>query len=218
MILSFETATNICSVSLKTPEGGIYEKRVEKKGSHSELLFQYVKELREEHHFKLEDLHAVLVSTGPGSYTGLRIAASAVKGMLFDTQVEVFAGNTLAGFAECLPDGITHAVINARRKHLYHQMFEKKEGLKPLTASRILELGQVEELLNPGDQIIGTGVDRLSTDKCKGLEMADSSQISSKGLIQLFESNDREKYFAKTTAEQLESNYLNTGQVNDSAI
>lgn len=124
MILAFETATNICSVSFQDDGGEIHEKRTERKGSHSELLFLYVRELMKEHDFSIADLDAALVSTGPGSYTGLRIAASAVKGMLFGLNVDVYAGNTLAGFAQSAGEGTVHAVINARRKHLYHQKFE----------------------------------------------------------------------------------------------
>jgi tRNA threonylcarbamoyl adenosine modification protein YeaZ len=127
-ILAIETATNICSVCFQDETGEVHEKRTERKGSHSELLFLFVKELKTEHSFEFSDLDAVLVSTGPGSYTGLRIAASAVKGMFFGLDVAIYAGNTLAGFAQSLEKGTVHAVINARRKHLYHQQF-KKDGI-----------------------------------------------------------------------------------------
>ncbi|WP_409029096.1 tRNA (adenosine(37)-N6)-threonylcarbamoyltransferase complex dimerization subunit type 1 TsaB [Gracilimonas sediminicola] len=140
MILAFETATNICSVSFQDDGGEIHEKRTERKGSHSELLFLYVRELMKEHDFSIADLDAALVSTGPGSYTGLRIAASAVKGMLFGLNVDVYAGNTLAGFAQSAGEGTVHAVINARRKHLYHQKFEVGESLQLLPGQKFLSL------------------------------------------------------------------------------
>jgi tRNA threonylcarbamoyl adenosine modification protein YeaZ len=215
MILAFETATNICSVTFQDKEGKLHEKRTERKGSHSELLFIYVRELMNEHHFKMADLDAVLVSTGPGSYTGLRIAASGVKGMLFGLDTDIYAGNTLAGFAQSAGTGTIHSVINARRKHLYHQQFEGSEGLKAASDSEILELTDIEKMLKPGDKIIGTGIDRLDANGLEGVKIFDSTQISANALVALFNSDSVSGFFTKTTAEELESNYLTSSQVNN---
>ncbi|MAL17705.1 MAG: tRNA (adenosine(37)-N6)-threonylcarbamoyltransferase complex dimerization subunit type 1 TsaB [Balneola sp.] len=219
MILAFETATNICSVSFQNNAGEVFEKRTERKGSHSELLFLYVRELMQEHQFKMADLDTVLVSTGPGSYTGLRIAASAIKGMFFGLDVDIYSGNTLAGFAQAVGEGKIHAVINARRKHLYHQLFSfNNEGLKAVSDSRILELVEIEELLKPGEKIIGTGIDRLDKKRLEELTIIDSGQITSKSLVTLFESTTKDDFFEKTTAEELESNYLTSSQVNNTSV
>ncbi|MBO6587022.1 MAG: tRNA (adenosine(37)-N6)-threonylcarbamoyltransferase complex dimerization subunit type 1 TsaB [Gracilimonas sp.] len=218
MILAFETATNICSVSFQDDGGEIHEKRTERKGSHSELLFLYVRELMKEHDFSIADLDAALVSTGPGSYTGLRIAASAVKGMLFGLNVDVYAGNTLAGFAQSAGEGTVHAVINARRKHLYHQKFEVGGKLTASSGSEILELTEIEPMLNSGEKIIGTGIGRLHKDKLEGLEVLETTNISANALIALFNSSSGKQFFKKTTAEELESNYLSSSQVNNTSV
>lgn len=219
MILAIETATQICSVSFQDKEGQIHEKRTERKGSHSELLFIFIRELMEEHHFGIQDLDKVLVSSGPGSYTGLRIAASAVKGMLFGMNVKIFAANTLAGFAESADDGTIHAVINARRNHLYHQIFEMKEGkLSIKSDSKILELDEINDQLRKGESIIGTGIHRLDDNIISGLKVLDNSFITATNLIHLFDKNFDNKFFSKTTAEKLESNYLSSSQVNNSSI
>ena len=69
----------------------------------------------------------VLLGAGPGSYTGLRVAASAVKGLLFGQDVTLFGVNTLAGFAagmnEFTGDQNVHVIIDARRTHVYTQSF-----------------------------------------------------------------------------------------------
>lgn len=218
MILAIETSTNICSVSFQDSEGHIYEKRTERKGSHSELLFIFIRELMNEHNFSIGDLDAVLVSSGPGSYTGLRIAASAVKGMLFGTEVQIFNGNTLAGFAQAAENGRVHAVINARRKHLYYQRFNKNDKLVAEIGSGILELETINDHLNPGDQIIGTGINRLDSEKLDKLTILDESNISADQLIYLFNSTSKNDFFKETTAEELESNYLSSSQVNDTKI
>jgi tRNA threonylcarbamoyl adenosine modification protein YeaZ len=219
MILAIETATHICSVSFQDSNGFIHEKRTERKGSHSELLFIFIRELMNEHQFKMQDLDSLLVSSGPGSYTGLRIAASAVKGMLFGLDVDIFAANTLAGFSQAIKEGKVHAVINARRNHLYHQSFEKKNDiLNPISESKILELDEINSKLNEGDFIIGTGIERLDEEKLNGLKMLDEAGITAGNLISLFEGKSFDKYFIKTTAEKLESNYLSSSQVNNSKV
>lgn len=218
MILAVETATNICSIAFQNAQGEIFEKRTERKGSHSELLFIFIRELKEEHAFQLKDLDAVLVSSGPGSYTGLRIAASAVKGMFFGLNVKIYAGNTLAGFAGAAEEGRVHAVINARRKHLYHQEFKKGKKLEVLSESKILELDEINEMIKPGDQIIGTGVERLDTQKLEKLTILEASKISARQLIHLFNNPSKEDYFTETTAEELESNYLTSSQVNNTKV
>lgn len=218
MILAVETSTNICSVSFQDEKGQIFEKRTERKGSHSELLFIFIRELMGEQEFKIEDLDAVLVSSGPGSYTGLRISASAIKGMLFGLDVEIYAGNTLAGFAQSAETGTVHAVINARRKHLYHQQFEKGERLTPTTDSEILEIAKINAMLKEGDQIIGTGIDRLEEEKRAKLINLGEANISGSNLIHLFNSSYGDEYFKKTKAEELESNYLSSSQVNNTKV
>ncbi|MBD3615233.1 MAG: tRNA (adenosine(37)-N6)-threonylcarbamoyltransferase complex dimerization subunit type 1 TsaB [Gracilimonas sp.] len=218
MILAIETATNICSVCFQDSEGKVYEKRTERKGSHSELLFLFIRELMKEYSFKMSDLDAVLVSTGPGSYTGLRIAASAVKGMLFGVNVDVYAANTLAGFAQSAKEGNIHAVINARRKHLYYQEFKKDNVLSAVSESQILEISEIQEKLSPGDYIIGTGIERLDAKKMEEVKIMDSTVITSKTLISLFNGDEKEYFFAKTTAEELESNYLSSSQVNNTSL
>ncbi len=85
MILALETATNVCSVVFRDDDGLMHEKRIEKRGTHSEQLFLFIEDLMDEHGFFISALEAVLVSEGPGSYTGLRISASAVKGLLFQS-------------------------------------------------------------------------------------------------------------------------------------
>ncbi|MEX0721310.1 MAG: tRNA (adenosine(37)-N6)-threonylcarbamoyltransferase complex dimerization subunit type 1 TsaB [Balneolaceae bacterium] len=227
MILSLETATNICSVSFLDAEGNIHEKRLERRGSHSEYLFLFIRELMAENNFQINDLDAVLVSNGPGSYTGLRIVASAVKGLLFAHNVDLYAANTLAGFAvggiellkrRLVPgdqffENSIHAVINARRSHLYHQQFMFKDKLEAGTQSQILDLSDVEKMIKPGDIIVGTGIERLSESSRKETNQVGLKAITADSLIKLFSSDSREAFFIKTTAEKLESNYISSSQV-----
>lgn len=243
MKLALETSTDICSVAFQDKSGEIFEKRMQRKGSHSEYVFLFIRELMEEHNFEIEDLEAVLVSNGPGSYTGLRIAASAVKGLLFGTDVKVFAGNTLAGFAYGVakrtletnqnqqatsneqpassneqPAKTIHAIINARRKHLYHQRFEFDGTLKAESSPEIIELTEVEEQLHPKHMLVGTGMERLSEDLREKIKEFGLDSISATPLIQLFNTDEGMGFFRETSAEELESNYISSSQVNNTRV
>ena len=70
---------------------------------HSKKLVLYIGELLEEASGSAEQgigsLKKVIISNGPGSYTGLRIAGSALRGILFNRKVELWAASTLAGIA-----------------------------------------------------------------------------------------------------------------------
>ena len=219
-ILAFETSTDVCSVSYQDDEGVIFEKRTQGRSVHSDHVFLFTQELMQEHDFKIWELNTVLVSNGPGSYTGLRIAASAVKGMLFGTKVNLFEANTLAGFAQSVIDKAgtepVHAIIDARRTHVYHQAFSKGENPEPLGTPAVKELMELEAELIPGSVIVGTGIGRISEAALQGVKVFGSDAITASSLITLFNAQPDSGYFKKTTLEELNPNYLTSNQVNNS--
>jgi len=218
MILAIETATNVCSVSFKDSNGEISEKRVAKRGVHSEKLFLFIEELMEEHHFSVSDLHALLISEGPGSYTGLRIGASAVKGLLFQTDIPLFSINTLASFAveasrkTSSTQQRIHSIIDARRVHVYHQQFQYDDILKAVDKVEVMPIEKFEGIVKEDDIIIGTGLKRLSEnirDKTRTFGM---ESITAKSLIMLFE--DGLKAFCKQVEpETFDPKYYTSNQV-----
>jgi len=219
MILAIETSTRVCSVVFGNDDGTQIEKRTAIRGKHSEKLFVFIEELVQEHDFGIEDLEAVLVSEGPGSYTGLRISASAVKGLLFQTDVPLYGVNTLLGFARTALEEVKesrriHAVIDARRIHLYHQEFEVKNGtLKARSNVGILPLETISQRLNKGHTIIGTGMERLDKGLLQGLQIMDYSYISAKSLVQIYNEPQHRSFIEQVNPEQYEPKYYTTGQV-----
>lgn len=165
-ILSFETATPVCSVALLQPDGTIIHRHAKGNGVHSELIFVFTNELLVEAGLAVDDLGGVIVSAGPGSYTGLRVAASAVKGLLFMTEIPLYAYHTLGGFAlGALQDnrfGTADTVMDARRNHLYHQIWKlDDDGIRPESEVTLMELEAIQELRNSGRLVVGTGLERL---------------------------------------------------------
>lgn len=220
MILAYETATDICSVSFQNNKGEIFEKRIQGRSVHSDNLFLFTQELLIEHSFSIEELDAVLVSNGPGSYTGLRIAASSIKGILFGLEVPLFQVNTLAGFAQNVvdkvKDGSIHSIIDARRTHVYHQSFKNKEGLVKKSEISLQEISDFEAELITGDIIVGTGIQRLSEKARSITQTFDAEVISASNLILLYNSSPDSEYLKQTTPENLNPNYISSNQVNNS--
>lgn len=219
MILAIETATRVCSVALLDREGQVHERRTEERGEHSEKLFLFIEELLDQYSFIPGELDAMLVSEGPGSYTGLRIGASAVKGLLFNSRVPLYAVNTLAGFARaaCDPEMDScrvHAVIDARRVHLYHQLFEW-DGTR-ISAKKertILPIDKVNPIIREGDWVIGTGTDRLDLSQTHSVHTLDYTKISAVSLLHLFREKDSGRFLRKTAPEAFDPVYLGSGQV-----
>ena len=217
--LAFETSTDVCSVSFQNAEGEIFEKRIQGRSVHSDHLFLYTKELMKKHGFKISELDTVLVSNGPGSYTGLRIAASSVKGMLFGTEVDLYEVNTLAGFAQSVlkeAEDTIHAIIDARRTHVYHQAFKAGENLEPVGLASVKEIADLETELKAGDVVIGTGQSRISEGVFEGVKIFGAELITASSIIQLYNAQSDSEFFRKTTLEELNPNYITSNQVNNS--
>lgn len=219
MQLALETSTNICSVAFKDRKGEVHEKRTEVRGSHSEKLFLFIDELLKEHAVSLKELDSVIVSEGPGSYTGLRISASAVKGLLFDSDIRLFAVNTLAGFAMSAIKASSklhtiHSIIDARRVHVYHQQFENSSGkLESADSVEVIPIKEFQNKLQDGDAVIGTGLKRIDTDALRIVEVFDHSFISAVSLLKLFEDDTENKFVKEVDPRQFEPKYYTSNQV-----
>ncbi|NGP89276.1 tRNA (adenosine(37)-N6)-threonylcarbamoyltransferase complex dimerization subunit type 1 TsaB [Aliifodinibius halophilus] len=216
--MAIETATNVCSVAFCDDDRSIYEQRIEERGTHSETLFQFIDKLKQEHDFTITDLEAVLISQGPGSYTGLRIGASAVKGLLFQTEVPLYGVNTLASFAmravQQNPNAKKiHSVIDARRVHLYHQQFDYKDEL--LTTNdevEVIPIEAVENMVRKDDIIIGTGLERIDKQVKEKASNYGPEELTAESLILLYQSKF-EDFFEEVNPASFDPKYYTSNQV-----
>ena len=218
MQLALDTSTNICSVAFRDEKGRVHEKRTEVRGSHSEQLFLFIDELKKEHGFEVADLESVIVSEGPGSYTGLRISASAVKGLLFQQQTPLLAANTLASFAASVAVQneieTIHSIIDARRVHVYHQQFEIAEDkLKALTEVKVRPIDDLGQMLQDGDVIVGTGINRLDEEIVAKAKAFGASHISAKSLFNLHDMDEADEFVKAVDVESFDPKYYSSNQV-----
>lgn len=126
-ILNIETATKNCSVSLTKNGQTIALREIAEQGySHAEKLHVFIEEIIREAGILFNDLSAVAVSQGPGSYTGLRIGVSTAKGLCYSLNIPLISIDTLTSLASKvkIEKGIIIPMIDARRMEVYSAIFD----------------------------------------------------------------------------------------------
>jgi tRNA threonylcarbamoyladenosine biosynthesis protein TsaB len=164
--LYLETSTTNCSVCLANDAEIVYFKEENDKNySHSEKLHVFIKEALETAQLTANDLDAVVVGKGPGSYTGLRIGVSAAKGLCFAADTELLAIESLEILARAIAvaDGIIVPLLDARRMEVYSAVFDTNyHQIRETRAEIITEASFAEELAKGKVHFIGNGAE-----KCK---------------------------------------------------
>lgn len=136
-IIHIETSTEVCSVALSS-DGVVKFQRQDFEGpSHAALLGGFVEEAVKYARENDIALHAIAVSSGPGSYTGLRIGVSEAKGLCFGMNLPLIAVSTLellcctAMFrVDVEDDALICPMIDARRMEVYAAVYD--ECLQPV--------------------------------------------------------------------------------------
>lgn len=179
LILGIETATKICSVAISRDEKLLALKEIGGEYSHSENLNHFIELACAEAKITLNQLDAIAVSKGPGSYTGLRIGVSTAKGLCYGLDkpliaVDTLKALTLAVFNSLPPiangaDGegkggaLFCPMIDARRMEVYTAIYNSKfELIEPISAKIIDENSFANFLENNKVVFFGDGAE-----KCK---------------------------------------------------
>jgi len=103
---------------------------VNNKKTHSQTLLPMIEGVVEQSELSLDELDAIAVAEGPGSFTGLRIGAATVKGLCLAIDKPVIPVSTLAGLANNIPcqEGIICPIMDARRKQVYTAIYGYSDG------------------------------------------------------------------------------------------
>lgn len=146
LILCIETATKMCSVALFKGEELLSLKEQGGAYSHAENLTVFIEHAVAEVNVSLQQIDAIAISKGPGSYTGLRIGISTVKGLAFALQKPVIAVDTLLSMAslavlEYKGERLYLCpMIDARRMEVYCAIYDMDLNvIKPVSADIITE-------------------------------------------------------------------------------
>ena len=196
LILCIETGTDICSVALARDGEMIALRESDLGHDHARKVGVFTQELLREHDIAPDELDAVAVGKGPGSYTGLRIGVSFAKGLCYALGIPLLSVDSLRSLAACLVEeheaGIAEVedwdntmlcpMIDARRMEVYAELFDTT--LTPqseVVAEVVTDKSFFDvQLLRKRLLIFGSGAE-----KCRGvLEWADFVEIapSARGL------------------------------------
>lgn len=163
-ILSIETATTNCSVSLSKEGKTLFLKEDNSKNySHAESLHVFIDAVLKEAGITSKALDAIAISKGPGSYTGLRIGVSAAKGLCFALDKPLISVPTLEALAHQVDcnDGVIVPMLDARRLEVYAAIFNSNYKEIRETEAQILDENAFVEYLDKGNvYFVGNGVEK----------------------------------------------------------
>ena len=164
-ILSLDSTAIAASVALCDDERLLSLTTVENGNTHSQTLLPLIEQTLARFELCPHDMGLLACSAGPGSFTGVRIGASTVKGLGFGTDIPCIGVSTLEALAYNLIgfDGLICPVMNARRNQVYNALFECRDGaLTRLCDDRAIALADLDcELSKQGSPVylVGDGYD-----------------------------------------------------------
>ncbi len=201
LILSIETSSKNCSVSL-SKDGFLLDIIEENSDSftHAESLHVFCEKIVNQSNLSFSKIDAYAFSEGPGSYTGLRIGAAAIKGFAFCFEKPVILISTMKALAYSYKekDKLLCPLIDSRKGEVYMALYDF--NIKTLIAphSHVISKNSLFEFLNNHKiSFFGTGVEKL-----KGVVSHDNAYFtnnvfpSSKHLIELAHLKYNQKDFA----------------------
>lgn len=165
LILSVETSTDVCSVALHSESKLIGCQRYDLAKSHSSLLASLIQEVVVNADCKISDLSAVAVSAGPGSYTGLRIGVSTVKGIAFAQNIPIIGLDSLdvmyAVYAKFQKkEELAMPMMDARRMEVYCQLRDARGAYILKSKPLIVESDSLSKYKEMPITIFGNGAEK----------------------------------------------------------
>lgn len=163
-LLALDTSSLACTVGVST-EAGVFVKHEEQPREHTQLLVPMIRGVLEEADVDLADLDGIVLGNGPGSFIGMRIAASVAQGLAAGAGLRIAAVSSLAAVAhaEIERGGETVAVAqDAHMQQVYLGLFAaRKNGIATLGVERLQDCTAIAELRElPGCVAAGYGWQR----------------------------------------------------------
>lgn len=192
--LNIETSTTLCSVSVGKNDECVDFSEIDDGVYHAEKLHVLIKELLEKNNLSINEIDVIGISSGPGSYTGLRIGAAAAKTLAYALNVPLIAVSSLQ--TKCM-----HFLNQSKAdKNIVSTMFARNNKIYYAVYSI-----EGEEIQSPSSQII------LDESKKEFLRLYEGFEIIGSGRKLLFGSNDEmldfsasSKYMVKTVFDKFQ--------------
>jgi len=168
-ILHIETATPVCSVALGLNGKPVAVEEADGQNLHASHLNPFIVSVLEKTGIGMADLRAVAVGKGPGSYTGLRIGASAAKGLCYALDIPLVSADTLGGMLQ----GMLHSgraaaydvlfpMIDARRMEVYTAAYDTQGNKLEDTQALIVDQDSFGQYRGKRLMLFGSGADKFA--------------------------------------------------------
>ena len=130
-ILSIDSSGLVASVAVMSDGILVGEYTIHNKKTHSQTLLPMIADMLEMAEVQPEDLDAIAVSAGPGSFTGLRIGASTAKGLAWTLGIPVIPVSSLMGLAANIAQegAVVCPIMDARRNQVYYGIYRISNGV-----------------------------------------------------------------------------------------
>ena len=220
-LLTFESSAKAASTALLS-DGALLAEYTQNSGqTHSRTLMEMAKDMLGNCGLTPQDVDAVAVAAGPGSFTGLRIGVSAAKGLAWARELPCCGVSTLAAMARTAADfqGLVIGAMDARRQQIYHALFRAENGrVTRLTQDCAVSLDELASQLRdmPEDKlVVGDGA-ALCADYLNGAgipcRMADASHRMQSAVGAALCAEELAARGETVTAQGLEPVYLRLSQ------
>ncbi len=175
LILNIDTATEHASICLSKDGELISLKSNPNQKDHAAFIQPAIKEMLQAVGYKLQDIAAIAVSNGPGSYTGLRVGLSTAKGLCYALNKPLLLINTLEIISTAAIQNVNQLstlnsqlptlfcpMIDARRMEVFTAVYDEQlNEIQPPSAMILEENSFVELLLNHNLIFSGSGADKF---------------------------------------------------------
>jgi tRNA threonylcarbamoyladenosine biosynthesis protein TsaB len=191
LLLHIETATTVCSVALSRGSDILAVRELDAGYTHAENLHLFIDQVLKEAQHTPSDLDAVSLSSGPGSYTGLRIGSSTAKGLCFALNIPLITLGTLQIMAAGIgPHRYSHIcpMIDAGRMEVYTAAFKRDlEQVVPVQAL-IIDEKAIQDLRRLAPVLfIGQGMEKAKhlLERVEGAAFKEGIRPSARHMISL---------------------------------
>ncbi len=204
VILHIETATDVCSIGISRGDKLLALHESLDFNNHAARITLMIEACMQDAQIQWSDLDAIAISSGPGSYTGLRIGVSTAKGICYAQGKPLIAIDTLQTLALAAheasdpPNTLYCPMIDARRMEVYAAIFDVQGNLVQPPAAIRVEHDTFQSFFAAGRTLIFSG---NGAEKCKPFFTVPQAHFrsvlcSAKHLIQLAVQAFQKKKFA----------------------
>ncbi len=206
-VLAIDTSTDYLSIALLEGERVMARFHEKAEMAHSRLLVPTIRDILKKAKLRLEDMDAFAISIGPGSFTGLRIGATTVKGLSYAMNRPIVAVPTFDVIARNYKarDGIICVVLDAKKNKVYSCVYSVKKGrVKRLSGYMLVPAADLVKIIGKYGKInyAGDGPRLLDKEAMEGIDWHPRADIAGNLALELYNRN-------KVTApEDLEPLYI----------